>query len=126
MKLTFALIALLALGIPEFSQDAQDVPTLAQCRTYKQMWAIRGRHNEEDSSSLTYEQMRLRAQTLVLCNSVVLNQHKEMTHEDYLESRPYADLSDAYVGQLLVRLHHYIARHGEMDQFTQEDAAGQR
>jgi hypothetical protein len=77
---------------------------------------------------LSSQDLYQRGRTLLQCGIVAFNQHGvgNTTCKDGEESITFHDLSEEYIVGLGNRYHSYLIRHGEWQQFMNEDAAGKR
>jgi hypothetical protein len=111
-------------------------PTLEQCRANYPLWA--GDKTDPKMSdvlkSLSTDELLERGRTMGRCGQIagmptgskVNSQNITQLFTATLESSRYSLLAEIYLGNVMFRYRQYIERHGEMEQFLREDAAGQR
>jgi hypothetical protein len=97
----------------QLKQDAGPPPTVDQCRANMAAWA--DQTIPEVIAKLSYRELRKRANEMDLCEK-----------SDPKNEETYIAVSSAYDIELEARLIDFIQRHGLLEQFKSEDAAGQR
>jgi len=105
-------ILILAIA-PAFAQ--QHSPTVDVCRADEAVWAADAVGNQT-YKTLPYNELALRQNEMNDCAKVDGDQHR---------TADYVALVSLYENLIEVRMTHFLNRHNLMQQFLDEDAAGQ-
>jgi hypothetical protein len=114
-------LLLLALCIPVLAQDA---PTIQQCRADFAMWQVKSTNFD----SLSTADMMHRGEVMSLCGMTGKTQRAAnmTTLDEAIEIGQWIGLESSYELRIMTRMLNYIKRHGQLEQFWKEDAAGLR
>src|SRR5437660_8975033 len=119
---SFLGLVLLSLSSATWGQiQIQHAPLPAQCRADYDMWYA---DNKDALDRLSFQEINQRQVEMWQCGSVVLaeNQNNRKNGSAEFDWRDYLIFSLMNGGKMSQRYESYLRRHGEMQQFLNEDA----
>jgi hypothetical protein len=139
MKKAFAIVAVVVLAVMAVRVGSQEIGAIPpintrkalqpehavlpdQCRADVHLWYSQSK-NEKDN--LSFSQLQQRSSEMLNCMTIDSGQG-ETVGEFERDSRQYEMVLGLAQGMARNRLQNYIQRHGENQQFLDEDAAGLR
>jgi hypothetical protein len=115
MRKTVLAVAVLIVA-PAFAQEIQHAPTAEVCRADDAVWSDRF---DSDKTALSYGELAKRKDEMLDCANVDPAFRSE-------SGSTYRGMATLYALEMSKREEDFIARHGYVKQFYDEDAAGKR